>query len=153
MTTKILTQAESRAVAQKFKDKSVNAEPLVFSKADDATSPFVLEVTNGQSPEGKTLVIHIFKRQDVVKDRAIAVVQHALVDVFGADAGAEADCDYRDVVALKKAYGSQMVVNEPMDSLTIIFRTGPVAYTRSRDWVRDRLATALNFRYQQSQKW
>jgi len=153
MATRILTREESKAIQSKFKDKHVGAEPLVFSKADDVTSPFVLEVTNGQSPEGKTLIIHIFKRLDVGRERAIAVVQHALVDVFGAEAGTQADCDYRDVAAMKKTYGQGMVVNEPFDSLTIIFRTGPVAYTRSRDWVRDALATALNVRYQQSSKW
>jgi hypothetical protein len=152
MTTKMLTPQESRAWQQKIKDH-VQAAPLVFSKADDATSPFVLEVTNGQSPEGKTLVIHILKRADVDPDKAVLIVQHALVDVFGPEAGAQAECDYRNVAELKKRFGPGNVIGEVLDSMTVIFKPGPIARTRGRDWVRDSLAVALNRWYQKSGSW
>jgi hypothetical protein len=152
MTTRILTAQESQVIAKKFEDK-VSAAPLVFSRAEDATSPFVIEVTRGQAADGKTLVIHIFKRLDVPKSRAIEVVQHALIDVFGAETGAQADCDYRDVAALKRAYGREMVVDEPFDSLTIIFRPGLVVYTRTPNWVRDQMALALTRWYRSSLGW
>lgn len=152
MGTKVLTPQESRDWQKKIKDH-VAAEPLVFSKADDATSPFVLEVTNGQSPEGKTLIIHIFKRTDVDPDKAVLIAQHALVDVFGPEAGAQAECDYRNVSELKKRFGAEHLASEILDSMTIIFKPGPIAWTRSRDWVRDSLAVALNRWYQKSASW
>jgi hypothetical protein len=150
--TRILTPQESRDWQKKIKGQ-VKAEPLVFSKADDATSPFVLEVTNGQSPEGKTLIIHIFKRTDVDPDKAVLIAQHALVDVFGPEAGAQAECDYRNVAELKKRFGPDHLASEILDSMTIIFKPGPIAWTRSRDWVRDSLAVALNRWYQKSSGW
>jgi hypothetical protein len=153
MATKLLNPEESRRWQSKIKD-SVDASPLPFARADDATSPFMLEVTNGQSSGGgKTLIIHIFKRADMHPKRAQEIAQHALHDVFGAAAAAQADLDYRDVKELKKRYGQDNMINEAHDSLTIIFRPGPIAYTRSRSWVRDQMAKALSHWYTKSLNW
>lgn len=152
MSTKILTVKESVEWQNKIKDK-VGAEPLVFSKANEATSPFTLEVTNGQGPDGKTLIIHVFKRADIDPRRAIEIVQHALIDVFGPDAGAQADCDYRDVRELKKRFGDNHLASEVHDSMTVIFGPGPIALTRPRAWVRDRMAMALRRWNDKSLSW
>ena len=151
MTTKELTPEESREWRRKIEGKNVKAEPLVFARADQGAGPFVLEVTNGQGPEGRTLIIHVFKRGDVHPERAKEIVQHALVDVFGEQAGREAECDYRNISELKKRLGNEMV-NESHDSLTVIFG-GAVAMTRNRDWVRDNMALALARWYERSLSW
>lgn len=153
MTTKILTPEESRSWQRKIKDK-VDAEPLVFARADEATAPFVLEVTNGQAPGGgKNLIIHLIKRADIHPDKAVEIVQHALVDVFGAKVGEQAECDYRNVTELKKRYGEDQMISEAHDSLTVIFPPGPVVYTRSTKWVRDQMAMALRRWYDKSLSW
>lgn len=152
MANKILTPDEAREWRRKIKGK-VSAEPLAFSKADEATSPFFLEVTNGQHPDGRTLVIHVFKRADIVPERAIEIVQHALTDVFGRDAALWADCDYRNVTELRKSFGDAHLASEVHDSLTVIFRPGPVALTRTRNWVRDQMAAALRRWYGRSLSW
>ena len=149
---RILSPEESRVWREKL-PKNAKASPLVFARADEANAPFVLSVTNGQAPGGgKTLIIQIVKRADIGHDRAIAIVQHALVDVFGADTGKEAECDYRDVQALREKLGKE-VVAEAHDSMTIIFDSSPVAYTRPRDWVRDQMAAALRRWYEKSSDW
>lgn len=150
---KPMNPEEARAWQKKISE-TVDASPLPFARADDANSPFMLEVTNGQSPEGgKTLIIHIFKRVDMHPQRAKEIAQHALHDVFGAEAAAQAELDYRDVKELKKRYGQDNIINEAHDSLTIIFRPGPIAYTRSRSWVRDQMAMALSRWYTKSLSW
>lgn len=141
MSSKVMDVEEARAWRQKI-PRSVSARALVFARAEEANSPFVIEVTRGQGPDGKNLIIHIVKRADIHPDLAIKIVQHALVDVFGADAGKQAECDYRNVIELKKKYGRD-VVPEDHDAMTIIFDQGPIAYTHSPTWVRDKLALAL----------
>lgn len=138
---------------QKKIPNHIDARPLVFAKADEIDSPFVLEVTNGQGPLGtKTLVIQITKRADANKQRALLVVRHALADVFGADAGKVADCDYRDVAELRKRLGKEMI-NEAHDHLTVVFDGGVVPAIRHRDWVRDQLAAALRRWWGESAGW
>ena len=149
--TRILGPQEQRQWSQKL-NHEVGAKPLVFAKAEDANAPFQISVTNGQSPEGKTLIIQLVKRPDGPPDRAVVVAQHALVDVFGRDAGSQAECDYRDVKELRARMGNEMV-NEEHDSLTIIFKPGAITYTRRPEWVRDRLAAELRKWFEASSSW
>lgn len=160
MTNNVLNQEgirelgpeEAKVWQQRIVD-NVDASPLPFECADEATAPFIIEVTNGQSPEGKTLIIHLIKRADLHPDRAIEVARHALVDVFGPDAGTQAECDYRNVAELKKKLGDEQMISEAHDSLTIIFPTSSIVYTRSRAWVRDQMAMALRRWYDKSLSW
>jgi len=160
MSTKILSPDESKKWSDKLK-KSTSASPLVFARGDEAFQPFLLEVTKGQSSTGgKTLIIHVIKRADIEPERAEEIVRHALVDVFGKHAGVEAECDYRNVAELKKRFGPENVVNEPFDSMTIIFDRNPhtggvstIAYTRSIAWVRDKMTVALAKWYEKSRSW
>ena len=152
MTTKVLNPEEARIWQQRIKD-TVDATPLVFERAEDANAPFHLEVTNGQAPGGgKTLIIHVFKRADIARERAQEIVQSALVDVFGQGAGEQADCDYRDVVELRKRFGEKHLASETHDSLTVIFK-GSIAYSRRTEWVRDNMAAALFDWYRKSMSW
>jgi len=146
---KVLTPEESRAWQSKIKNR-VDADPLVFADAKEAELPMALEVTNGQDPSGgRTLVIHVFKRADISQDHAINVMQHALTDVFGAQAADQADCDYRNLKRLKERFGDQMI-RESCDTMTVIFRPGPIALTRDKNWVRNQLIQAIQRRYRQS---
>lgn len=147
-----MLNAQEQAQWGKKLNKDVAAKPLLFAKAEEANAPLQISVTNGQVPEGKTLVIQFLKRPDIHPDRAVAIVQHALVDVFGRHAGAEAECDYRNVAELRKRMGNEMV-SEDHDSLTVIFMPGTVAYTRRPSWVRDRMADACRRWYETSKSW
>jgi hypothetical protein len=150
---RILNRDERRVWQQRIKD-TVDASPLVFDRAEDGNAPFHLEVTNGQAPGGgKTLVIHVFKRADIDPGRAQEIVQSALVEVFGPTAGAQAECDYRDVKELRAIFGDKHLASETHDSLTIIFPPGPISYSRRTDWVRDRMAAALFNWYRKSMSW
>jgi hypothetical protein len=149
--TKILNPQEQAQWGKKL-NKGVDAKPLSFEKAQEANAPFQISVTNGQVPEGKTLIIQLLKRPDIHPDRAVQIVQHALVDVFGRHAGAEAECDYRNVAELRKRFGNEMV-SEDHDSLTVIFSPGTVAYTRRPHWVRDQMAAACRRWYDASRDW
>jgi hypothetical protein len=148
-----LSVDESRQWEKKIAD-SVDASPLVFARADEGIGPFVLEVTNGQGPNGaKTLVIHMIKRMDLDPARAVEIARHALTDVFGPEAGAQADCDYRDVAELKKRYGDKHIVNETHDSMTVVFDSGVIPYTRSIESVRNQMADALRRWHERSLDW
>ena len=150
-TTRMLNPEEKARWGKKL-NKDVTAKPLLFARADEANAPLQISVTNGQVPEGKTLVLQFLKRPDIHPDRAVQIVQHALVDVFGRHAGAEAECDYRNIAELKKRMGNEMVA-EDHDSLTVIFMPGTVAYTRRPSWVRDRMADACRRWYEASRSW
>lgn len=149
MSTRILSQDESRQWQSKIKD-SVGAKPLPFSKADDANAPFQISVTNGQAPEGKTLIIQLVKRPDISAERAVEIVQHALVDVFGRHAGEEAECDYFDAEEMKRKFGQAAL---PVDALTVTFRPGPIALTRRPEWVRNQMAASTVRWFQASNSW
>ena len=156
MGTRELTP-EERAKWTGPMNKSVEASPLKFARAGtSANDPYMIEVTNGQWEQDSrkpTLVIHIIKRSDIRPERAMEVVQHALADVFGRGAGEIAEKDYRNVAELKKRLGSNHVINEAHDSMTIIFPPGPIVYTRKTEFVRDKLAYALKVWHDRSAGW
>lgn len=153
MNSRILTPTESRRWQQKLTD-DVSAKPLDFAVADDANAPFQVSVTNGQAPGGgKTLVIQLMLRPDVRRERAVEVAQHALSDVFGREAGAEADLDYMDAAELKKRTGVDGKFVTNVDSLSIVFGPGRVSATRRPPWVRDQLAAALRRWWETSAGW
>lgn len=147
-----MLDAKEQAQWSKKLNNGVGAKALEFARAEDANAPFQISVTNSQVPEGKTLVIQFLKRPDLNPDQAVAIVQHALIDVFGRHAGAEAECDYRNVGEIKKRMGNEMIA-EDHDSLTVIFGPGTVAYTRRPAWVRDEMARACRAWYETSKSW
>lgn len=147
-----LTPSEQAQWSSKL-NNDVSAAPLQFARAQDANAPFQISVTNGQAPGGgKTLIIQLQKRPDITKERAIAVAQHALVDVFGKDAGREADCDYRDVAELRKRMGREMVAEE-FDNLTVIFNPGVIAAMYRPETVRTRMADSCRRWFELSESW
>lgn len=147
-----LTSEEQTHWSSKL-NNDVSASPLEFARAREANAPFQISVTNGQAPGGgKTLIIQLQKRPDIRKERAVAVAQHALVDVFGATAGREASCDYRDVVEMRKRMGEEMVAEE-FDNLTIIFDPGVIVATHRTETVRTRMADACRRWFEVSKDW
>lgn len=147
-----LSTDEQRHWSKKL-NKDVVAAPLIFKRAQDANAPFQISVTNGQGPgSGKTLIIQLAKRPDIAPARAVEIVQHALIDVFGPTAGREAECDYRDVAELKKRMGKEMVA-ENQDSLTVIFDPGRIAATRRPASVRTAMAEACRRWFEASESW
>jgi hypothetical protein len=149
--TRVLNSQERASWGQRL-NKSVKTTPLIFAKAEDANAAFQVSVTNGQVPEGKTLIIQLEKRPDIDPRRAEEVAQHALIDVFGRTAAAQAECDYRNVKEVRSRMGNEMV-GEDLDHLTIIFSPGPIAYTRKPAWVRDQMALALKTWFDRSGSW
>jgi hypothetical protein len=156
MTTRTLNPKERAQWAGKLNGE-VRPSALVFADAgEDGSGPYMIRVTNGQweqDPRQKTLVIQVFKRVDIHPDKAVTVLQHALVDVFGPHAGAEAECDYRNVAELKKVMGANNVISEPHDTMTVIFRPGAVTRTRRPAYVRDRLAHEIRKWHERSLSW
>lgn len=151
--SRILSPDESRAWQKKLGDKDVGARPLVFERAQEANAPFQVSVTNGQVPGGKSLVIQLIKRPDIDPARAVLIAQHALVDVFGPHAGAQAELDYIDAAELKKRSGVDDKFVAETDSLSVVFGPGPITATRRPAWVRDQLATALRRWHEASADW
>lgn len=130
----------------------------MFADAGDVASndPYVLRVTNGQwdkDPSKKTLVIQVYKRQDIEPARAIEVIQSALHDVFGPRAAEQAECDYRNVSEIKKKLRMDRLPDGELDTATIIFRPGPIVYTQRPERVRDRMARSLREWHERSLNW
>lgn len=151
-----LTTAEQKKWAPTM-NKSVEASPLIFSKAGEGgNDPYMIEVTNGQwekDPSKPTLVIHVIKRSDIHPSRAVEVLQSALTDVFGRGVGKVAECDYRNVDELRKRLGTGNFIQENHDSMTVIFPPGPIVYTRKTAWVRDQMANAIRVWHERSSNW
>lgn len=153
MTTKMLNAEESRRWQKKLANKTMGASPLQFSTANDLNAPFQISVTNGQAPGGRTLVIQLVKLPGLSVPRATEIVQHALVDVFGAEAGRMAELDYLDAQELKKRASVDGRFVLDADSFSIKFPPGRISATRKCDWVRSNMAAALMRWYQASQSW
>ena len=147
--------SDLKKILESQKDMSPSA--LVFSEAGTgANDPYMIRVTKGQwdqDPSKKTLVIQVTKRSDIDPNRAVAVAQHALQDVFGADGAKQAYCEYRNVHELKKRLGKDHIVDEPFDTMTIIFNPGPVVYTRKPSSVHNRMAAAFGKWHVKSETW
>ena len=141
MATQILTGKDKHEWTERL-NEDVGAKPMIFDKAPMANASLIVEASYGQAPGGRTLIIHLAKRPDVSEERATKIAQHALVDVFGEHAGKEAECDYRSVSKLREKFGSEMI-NESCDNLTVIFKPGLVANTRSPKWVSQQMAAAI----------
>ena len=158
MTSRRLTAEETAHWGKKLNNGSIKPEAMKF--ADSGTikdnDPYVLRVTNGQwdkDPGKKTLVIQVYKRLDIPPDRAIEVIQSALIDVFGEKAGSQAECDYRNVGEIKKKLKMDKLPDGEHDTATIIFAPGPIVYTQRPERVRDRMALALRTWHERSLNW
>jgi len=150
MTTKILTADESKKWQNKL-DNNISASPLVFARADEANSPFMIEVTNGQDENGKNLIIHVFKRGDLDPEKALLIFKHALQDTFGRQGAIEGECFYINAAEMNKKMGGKTFAHDSMD---VTFHSGTTtACIRSKEWVRDRLAAGLRKWYERSFSW
>jgi hypothetical protein len=142
----------------------IKPQALVMERAGISVGdPYLIEVTNGQwegDPREKTLVIHAQVRPGVEIERAKAVFQHAVIDVFTEHVPAPRMMDYYSPVE-EKAKGNMATL--PMVSLTLIFFPGVVTAgvpaldrdaktfiaTRRPSTVRDMIAAAMRARHEQ----
>ena len=156
MSTRTLTPDERRQWGEKI-NRDVKASPIVPADAGTgANDPYHIRVLNGQwdqDPSKPTLVIQVTKRVDIAPQRAVEVLQHALVDVFGPHPGPGVVKEYRDVAELKKRLREHHIVSEAHDTLTVIFPPGPIVYTRKVAAVRNAMAAALKKWHEASSSW